>query len=247
MRKRGFTQYIRVLPLAALLVLVTAGPVFAETSSQSPNYELTESQFNGGSAYESCSDTYCARASLGDPTADGPAPASSASFAEVAQDTEPLMEMIVDSGESRLGVLSTQTTATKTMTVRIRSYLGGGYNLQIMGDPPKYEGHLLKTSNTPIASLPGTEQFGINVVANTSPAVGADPQQVPSAETSFGEVMEQYDIPNWFKYRSGATVARSLSDSGRTDYTVTMIVNISSSTPAGEYAGDFAAVVIPAF
>ena len=59
--------------------------------------------------------------------------------------------------------------------------------------------------------------------------------------------MEQYNIPNWFKYRSGETVARSLTDSGRTDYTVTMIVNISSSTPAGEYAGDFAAVVIPAF
>lgn len=247
MRNRGLRHYVQVLPLAVLLVLAGAGTVFAETTSQSPSYELSEAQFNGGSAYESCSDQYCAKATLGDATADGPAPASSASFNEVAPDTEPLMEVIVDSGESNIGVLDTQNTATKTMTVRVRSYLSGGYALRIMGEPPRYEGHVLQTSNTPIASLPGTEQFGLNVVANTAPNVGADPVQIPSSETSFGEVTDQYKIPNWFKYQSGETIARSTTESGRTDYTVTMIVNVSSGTPAGLYSGDFAAIVVPAF
>lgn len=230
--------------LAMLLAFVSVGRVVATTSS-STNYQVTETQFNSGMSLESCSDQYCARASIGDITAGtSSSPESTATFGALTSE-EPLLEVIVDPGESNLGILTTEETATKTTVIRIRSYLSNGYVLQIVGDPPKYNDHTLSTPATPTASDPGTEQFAINAAANTTPSVGAGPVQVPSSQTSFGEVTNDYATPNLFKYSSGDVVAESLSESGRTDYTISMIVNISNSTPAGRYTGDFSAVVIP--
>jgi hypothetical protein len=110
-----------------------------------------------------------------------------------------------------------------------------------------YSGHVLNTPSTPTAALPGTEQFGINATVNTVPNVGTDPVQIPSDQVSFGKVNDDYRIQNKFKYLSGDNVARSDTQSGETDYTISMIVNISNSTPAGHYSGDFSAVVIPVY
>lgn len=237
---------LQVLLLAGLVIISTASPAIAEPSSSS-NYQMVESDFTAGGSVESCAGEYCARVSIGDVSggtaSDG---ISTAEFGSVTPD-EPLLEVIVDPGASDFGILTTDKTATKTTTVRVRSYLSGGYVLQMNGQPPKYRNHTLKSPITPTASQPGKEQFAINVTANTSPAVGATPQQVPSALTSFGTVEPDYNIANMFKYVSGETIARSTKESGRTDYTVSMIVNISNSTPAGKYTGDYSAIVIPVY
>lgn len=247
MRKLRIGRQVYVLFLAALFLFACTGTAFAETPSESDSYQLTESQFNGGSAYESCSDQYCARVSIGNATDGGAIPSSSAAFGTISEESEPLLEVIVDPGVSTLGVLNAETTGTKTMTVRIRNYLSGGYTLQVIGDPPQYDGHKLKTFNEPTLSIPGTEQFGINVAKNLTPAVGADPVQVPSSETSFGAATAKYNVPDLFKFTSGDVVARSNTESGRTDYTISMIVNISNATPAGNYVSDFSAVVVPVY
>ncbi len=225
---------------------VTAGTAFAETSN-STNYQVTESEFNSGSSQQSCSGQYCARASIGDMTAgSSKSNGGTATFGSVV-DGEPLLEVIVNQGESNLGVLTTETTATKTMVVQIRNYLSGGYILQIVGDPPRYGTHTLSTPATPTAATPGTEQFAINAAANTTPNVGSAPVQLPSGQTSFGFVADDYHTPDLFKYTSGDVVARSNTESGRTDYTISMIVNISNATPAGHFSSDFSAVVIPVY
>lgn len=240
----------RVIGYAVSAMIVAVGVnvdnILAQTPT-SPNYQLTETQFGGGSTLESCSGQYCATVSIGDTSiGDAEAGNSTARFGAIT-DSDPLLEVIIDPGESNLGVLSTETTATKTTTIRIRTHLSSGYILQIIGEPPKFDGHSMNTPNQPTASSPGLEQFGINLVANTLPNVGNNPVQVPSSSTSFGEVEENYANPNEFMYTSEDVVARSMSESGRTDYTISMIVNISSGTPAGHYAGDFSAVVIPVY
>lgn len=221
-------------------------PAFA-LSSTSQNYQIVEQEFGAGSSLESCSGQYCARTSIGD-LAVGSATSQtiSAEFGSITP-SEPSLEVIIDPGVSNLGELSTETTASKTMIVRVRSYLSNGYYMQINGEPPKYGDHTLATPSSPTASTPGVEQFAINLVANTVPSVGAGPVQVPSSEFSFGEIEPAYATANLFKYSNGEIVARSDTESGRTDYTVSMIVNISSATPAGKYNGDFSAVVVPAF
>lgn len=241
---RRMTKYI--LLVAILLTAGFTGTAYA-TNSSSTNYEVTDTQFGSSSASENCSAEYCAQATLGDMTTGSSSPGPSAATFSSVTSEEPLLEVIVDPGVSHLGVLSTESAATKTSIVRIRNQLSNGYVLQIMGDPPKYAGHTLHTSNQPVASAPGTELFGINVVANTTPSVGAYPEQVPSSETSFGFAEPGYDTPNLFKYQSGAVVARSQTQSGRTDFTISMVVNISNQTPAGRFTGDYAAVVIPVY
>lgn len=225
----------------------SAGVALAETS-KSTNYQTTETQFGASSTQQNCSDQYCARVSIGDGTSGGPGASSgsTATFGSITSD-QPLLEVIVDPGQSDLGKLDTEHAGTKTMVVRIRSYLSDGYTLQITGSPPKIKNHTLTALSTPTASSPGTEQFGINAVANTSPSVGANLVQVPDDQTSFGEVNDNYKTANQFKYVSGDVVAHSAKSSGQTDFTISMIVNISNSTPAGQYQGDFSAVVIPLY
>ena len=247
MRDRRLWSYV-TLVLLVIVAIGGAGTAVAETSS-SAHYQVTGTDFNAISSSKSCSTQYCAKASIGDMTAQtGKNATSTARFGSIAAtDSNPLLEVIVDPGESNLGTLTTESTAYKSMTVRVRTHLSDGYVLQIMGNSPKYGNHTLATPTTPTSASPGTEQFGINATVNTTPNVGADPLQVPSSQTSFGVVNDDYKIQNKFKYINGDEVAHSDSESGQTDYTVSMIVNISNATPAGHYTGDFSAVVVPLY
>lgn len=234
--------------LAVLLALCVTVPAFAQTAT-SDNYQVSETQFNAGGTLDSCSGQYCARASIGDMSAgaaNSAAGESSAVF-DPSPGTEPKLELIVDPGVSNLGILKPETTATKTTVIRVNNYLADGYTLQLIGDPPKFGSHTLSTPNSPTPSSPGTEQFAINVVANTSPNVGTSPLQVPSNTITFGEAEPNYAIQNQFMYASEDVIARSDAKSGRTDFTVTMIINVSNATPAGHYSAEFQAVLIPAF
>lgn len=246
MRKRGLGKYIKLALLAVVIIGGHVSTTFAETA-KSNNYQTTDTEFGSMSNTQNCSTQYCAQASIGDMMAGNSSnTVSSAKFGSVTS-ADPLLEVIVDPGQSDLGTLTTERTATKTMTVKIRSYLSDGYMLQIVGDSPKYGSHKLATPTTPTAPMPGTEQFAINAAANTTPNIGAGPVQVPSDQFSFGVVNDDYKLPNLFKYINGDVVAHSTAESGETDYTISMIINVSNATPAGHFSGDFSAVVIPVY
>lgn len=234
-----------VWALAAALLIGTpllGGTALAQTSS-SNNYQMVESQFGNTSGLESCSGEYCATVSIGN---DSGSSATTAEFGE-ANYSEPMLEMIVIGGESNLGDLSTEQAGTKTMEVKIRNYLTGGYRLMVVGNAPTYQDHSLAALSTPTASQPGTEQFGINVVANTTPVTGANPVLQPGGGDALSTVLEDYKIQNQFMYTSGQVIAETQTNTGGADYTISMLVNISNATPAGRYFGDFAAVVVPYF
>lgn len=243
---RGVLRYSRFILLLVVIAVSCAPAAFAQTAT-SNNYKMTESQFGSSDSKQTCSGQYCATTSLGDITSGKSSGTNStASFGPITPNI-PSLDIIIDLGISDLGYLNTETTATKTSVVKVQSYLSNGYVMQIVGEAPKYANHHLATSSTPVSSTPGVEQFGINATVNTIPAVGADPVQVPDAQTSFGFVTDDYKIPNKFKYVSGDVVGRSLKATGRTDYTISFAVNISNATPAGRYSGDYAAVVIPVY
>ena len=115
--------------------------------------------------------------------------------------------------------------------------------MQTQSDPPTstLPNHpTMAGLTTPTASSPGTEQFGINLVANTTVCgaptnFGADPIQVPSNTYSFGQVSSGYNTCGLFKYVKGDTVAYSTRSSGETDYTISYLFNISNITAAGAY------------
>lgn len=226
-----------------MVAVVGATSAFAVTSN-SDSYKLSEAQFGAG-AQNNCSAQYCARASIGS-TSGTTSAVSTAEFQPI-ESSDPRLDVIVDPGISNLGILKPEATSTKTSIIRISNYLTGGYTVQVKGTPPKFGNHTLATPSSPTASTPGMEQFAINIAANTSPGVGSAPLQVPSGIATFGEVSDDYKTPNLFKYVSEDVVASSDEESGRTDYTISFIVNVSPATPAGHYSGEYSILVIPAF
>ncbi len=245
----GRWQRFVVLGLTAMAILSGVQSAYAVSpNSNSAHYQVSDTQFGSSSTSQTCSSQYCASAGVGGSTAGGDSASVSygATFGPVTE-SEPLLQVIVDPGTSDLGNFDSSHVSTKTMSIKIRNYLSSGYIVQITGTPPRTYSHTISELASPTLSQPGTEQFGINAVANTTPNVGANPVQVPSGTFSFGEVATGYDTANKFQYKSGDTVARSTKASGETDFTITMLVNVSNTTPAGQYSSDFSAVVIPSY
>lgn len=245
----GRWRKFAVLGLAAMAILSGIQSAYAVSpTSNSAHYQVSDTQFGSSSTSQTCSGQYCATAGVGGSTAGGNSASASygANFGPITS-SDPLLEVIVDPGVSDLGNFDSSHASTKTMSVKIRNYLSSGYILQITGTPPHTYSHTIGGLSSPTSSQPGTEQFGINAVANTTPNVGADPLQVPSGSFSFGQAATGYDTANKFQYKSGDTVAQSTKASGETDFTITMLVNVSNTTPAGQYSGDFSAVVIPSY
>lgn len=80
-------------------------------------------------------------------------------------------------------------------------------------------------------SLPGTSQFGINLRANTNPGVGAEPNG-PGTAT----ITPAYIAPNVFRFVSGESIVSTSTTSDNQKFTVSYLVNINGSQPAGVYA-----------
>ena len=232
--------------LAVFFAVLIAQPAFANTS-KSENYEASEAEFGAGAALETCSGTYCARASIGQIGGDTNSENYSASFDPLSEDSEPVLELIIEPGKANLGQLDIDRTATRTMVLNVRNHQAGGYTVQVVGSPPSFDGYSLATPIEPSASLMGTEQFALNVVTNTDPEVGEDPKLVEEDKADRTIAVPKYATPNLFAYINGDVVAKSLSESSQIRYTISMIVNVSGDTPAGHFSGDFSAVVTPVF
>lgn len=245
-RNRKWWQWVPVLLIGAVGLLPTGIVAAQSGNSSSSHYQVTQTAFGSSSTEQTCSTQYCAQAGVSATGGTSSSPKYTATFGPITQ-SQPSLQVIVNSGASDLGTFSTTSTAATATTVKVLSYLSNGYIMQVMGTSPSYNGHSLTAPSTPTASTPGTEQFGINAVANTTPTVGANLVQVPSSQTSFGVVNTNYNTPNKFMYVNGDTLAHSSSASGETDYTISMIVNIASTTPAGHYSGDFSVVVTPVY
>lgn len=226
--------------LSLLLLVLGVTPVIAQESA-SPNYRVNEYQFGSGGNVDNTSASYRANTSVGSL---GVGRSSSTNyFAEAGFVTpnEPFLELFINTSTVELGTLDPSTTATGTSVFWVRTYLSSNYVVQTMSPPPTSEGGaVLNSKNTLGVPTPGTEEFGINLVDNSSPDIGADLYNVPDGTYADGEVVAGYNTPNQFKYSQGDIIARSAASAskqavGRTDYTISYIANINSITEAGSY------------
>lgn len=234
----------RLLRLAVVPVVVAVMaawcPMAIAQQSSSTNYSVNEVFFGTGGELNACSTNYCSKQSAGETTVGNTSSTNYQAQGGFNTDREPYLEFIVTNTNTDLGVLSVASTARTTATFSVKTYMAGGYVVMNQSDPPQSPypiPHYFATPSSPTAAAAGTEQFGINLVANTSPvAFGASPQQKPDNTFSFGAAASGYNTPNLFKYAKGDTVAQSTKSSGETDYTVSYIYNISNVTPEGTYS-----------
>jgi hypothetical protein len=211
--------------------------------SQSTHYGVDEVFFGTGGELNACSTSYCSKQSAGELTVGNTSSSSYQAQAGFNTTSTPYLQFIVNAASVDLGTLVTGTTYTANGTFSVKAYLASGYVVQTASDPPLNETHYLLPLATQTASSSSAEQFGINLVANTSPRTfGANPAQVPDTTFGFGQVATGYDTPNVYKYVKGDTVAYSTTSSGETDFTVSYIYNVSPITPGGVY--DFNHVLV---
>lgn len=239
-----------LLSLSMIVASLSVMSVTVLAQSTSPNYRVDEFFFGTGGELEACSGSYCSKQSAGETAAGNTSSGNFQAQAGFNTSDTPFLE-VSSSGSVDFGVLSTNATASGSAGVQVRTYLASGYVMRIVGPSPTYTTaeitHSLASPVTPTAPASGTEQFGINLRTNTAPSVGADPVQVPDDSFSFGLPMPDYNVENMFMYNDGAIVAYSDTSSGQTNYTISMIANMSNATPAGKYSTNLSMVVISTF
>lgn len=226
-------EFFRGFCLVLTIITIATPAVFAETAS-SPNYMVNETFFGSGGELESCSGDYCSKQSAGELTVGNTSSGSYQAWAGFNTTDEPFLEFVVTGNNIDLGYLDTATATTTTGSFYVRAWQADGYVVRTASEPPtNYNNQQITPLSSASASSPGTEQFGINLVDNSTPDVGTDPQQYFAF--SYGVASSGYNTPDLFKYVNGDTVAASTESSGITAYTVSYLYNISNATPSGEY------------
>lgn len=117
-----------------------------------------------------------------------------------------------------------------------------GYTVYISGATMTSGNNTIPALSTNSASNTGTSQFGINVRANSNPAVGADPDGTGTINPT-----ANYGTPNSFRFVSGEAVATSNISTDFRRFTTSYVVNVAPSQPAGFYATTVTYTAIASF
>ena len=186
---------------------------------------------------ELCSDSFCAQQSSGSLVGGNASSNGYGIQAGFGSPDEPTLVVAVTNNVVDLGVLNTSSPAAASANFSASSYLSNGYVVRVHGSPPTNNsgGHTLDAMDGAGGSVPGVEQFGINLVANSNPGIGANPMQEPDDTFSFGAPTTAYGQEDVFKYEDGDVIAESTTATGQTNYTMSIIANVANSTPGGRF------------
>jgi hypothetical protein len=243
-------RFIIATILSIVLCLASTSSVFADEIN-SPNYKVNEAFFGTGGQLDASSTNYKGKLSAGELVVGNTASGNYQSWVGFNTTNQELLEVAVVGASFDFDGINpgVSTVNFASSTFAVRNYLSSGYVVRIGGAAPKAVGssEQIDPLTSPTASATGQEQFGINLRANTSPTVGANPTQSPDGTFSFGVAAAGYDQGNLFKYVEDDVIAQSAASSGTTTYTISFILNTSVNTPAGLYGGSYFVNVIPTF
>lgn len=230
---RGVRFRIVALVWGVLLTITTPA---AFATSKSTNYQIDENAVGTGGYIDASSTNYSATSATDDLAA-GYAASSSYQIQTGTKTTnDPTLSFAITNGSPSFGSFSAAAAATATTGFSVSNYSSYGYIVQLIGTAPTNGAHTITPLATTDISRPGVEQFGVNLVANTSPSsFGSNPD---NGSFGFGSATANYNTSNQFRFVSGDTIAQSLKSSGVTNYTMSYIVNVSSLTQGGQYSSD---------
>ena len=232
------SKWLSKLIVAGLAVFVSVGwtaLVYADTL-QSSHYKFDESSIGSGGLIQSSSTNYQGRDALGDTAIGSSASANYQIQAGSKTTSEPALSFAVNNANANFGSFTAGAASTATASFSVSDYTSYGYVVQLFGNPPSNQGHMLSAMSTTGASQVGIEQFGLNLVANTSPvSLGTNPDH---GQFGVGSASPNYATSNRYRFVSGETIASAPKSSGVTTYTMSYIVNVASLTPGGQYSSN---------
>jgi hypothetical protein len=230
----------------ALLLIVgasvlTTAAVFAVQQPESSNYRFDETSISTGGLINANSTNYQSTSGVGDLSVGHAASTNYQTEAGSRTEADPVLMVAVTDATADFGNFSSSVPATATATFEVTNYTSYGYVAQLAGDAPTNGGHAITALASTSGSVSGIEQFGVNVVANTSPvSFGANPD---NGVSGYGEAAVNYNTPNQYRYVSGETIALAPKSSGKTIYTLSYLVNVRGLTPGGQYSSEQSIIV----
>lgn len=130
-----------------------------------------------------------------------------------------------------MGTLSANKTLTATSQMAAGTNASGGYVITANGPTMEAGTNVINPLTAPTLSAPGNSQFGINLVSNSAPNIGGN----PDGSYVNAVVAPGYDTPNKFKYQDGDIIASAPNVSLVRRFTVSYIVNVPPNLRAGVY------------
>jgi len=127
------------------------------------------------------------------------------------------------------GLSSSQTRATSSQLL-VATNASSGYTVQVFGTTMTSGNNIINAMDSNDISRPGVAQFGINLRGNQLPPIGADPSGSGS-----GTPTTNYNVPNSYLFVSNDSIINSPTADSSRKYTVSYIVNVPLSQPAGVY------------
>jgi hypothetical protein len=142
--------------------------------------------------------------------------------------------------------ITTAAASTGTSTLVASTNAASGYSISYSSPnalQPTGGGSALPSYSSS-ASAPGTAGFGINLKANTTPAIGSNASGGSGAATGAYNTADQFTFV-------GGNVPTQIASSGvatnATTYTVSYVANIAALTAPGAYSTTFTYVATPNF
>jgi len=130
-----------------------------------------------------------------------------------------------------LNTPTTSTTGTGTSAMTVSTNAVNGYSVGYSGTTLTSGANTITAMTSAAASTVNSKQFGLNLMNNTTPAVGTNVTGVGSGTPTAG-----YNTTNLFKFNSGDTIASASLPTNDNVYTASYIVNMNGATAAGSYS-----------
>lgn len=150
----------------------------------------------------------------------------------VAEEVEENCTGTNDNYYTDMGQLNPNATLTAQSQMAVGTNATAGFAITANGNLMSAGINVIDSPSVPTESKQGSNQFGINLVANTEPTVGNDPEgtwanALPSPD---------YSTPDRYKYVSGDVIAYSPNVSLMKKFTVSYVLNSSQDLRAGVYS-----------
>jgi hypothetical protein len=160
-------------------------------------------------------------------------------------------------------LFSPTDTATASSKMVASTNAGAGYAIAVHGTTLTSGSNTISPIGATAAGIRGVSQFGINLKANTTATsttpVGAEVAVASNGTNYRGQATDDYKVIDNFKFVSGNIIANSASNGNDLDaidtpggsdaqiFTVSYMVNVPGSQPAGTYTTTLTYICTPTF
>ncbi len=169
---------------------------------------------------------------LGNTIDTGVIASSTAGQITVTASVDETLTFTLATATAALGTLSTSATGKNTSVMTVATNAATGYSVSYSGSTLTSGSNTIAAMTSGGASVTNSQQFGINLMNNSTPAIG-------SAKTGTGSGVPAtgYDTINQFKFNpAGDVIATASLPTNDNVFTTSYIANIDGATAAGAYS-----------